>query len=177
MKNIITKKDQLTHKIAKFLFVLGLVALPAMTFAQTTQTQSLSDLVVLVIKYFNIAIVAIVGLAVLMFVWNVFQYFFKSDVADKKEAGLYVLYSVIGFFVIISFWGFVTILTNTFSLNTTAPSIQVFGSSVNSSSLFSGDSSNSALPSTSAGGGTSNSALPSTEAGSNGEANIGNGSD
>jgi len=59
-----------------------------------------------------------------MFVWNVYKYFIAgSDNAEsKKEAGLYVMWSLAGFFVILSFWGLVAILTNTFKLENSIPS-------------------------------------------------------
>ena len=44
---------------------------------------------------------------------------------------MYVLWSVVGFFVILSFWGMVNILTNTFKLDSSQPSgfFGTFGSS------------------------------------------------
>lgn len=89
--------------------------LPLVTFAAT---RNLGDLVTLAIHYFNIAIFVIIDLAVLIFIWNVYRYFFKADPENKKEAGVYVMYSVIGFFVIISFWGIVRIVSNTLNLDT-----------------------------------------------------------
>jgi hypothetical protein len=71
-----------------------------------------------VVGYLNQALFLLIGLAVVVFVWNVFKYFIKSD-ADRTEAGKYVMYSVIGFFVILSMWGLVNILQNTFGLGNT----------------------------------------------------------
>jgi hypothetical protein len=68
-----------------------------------------------VIGYLNQALFLLIGLAIVVFVWNVFKYFIKAD-ADRTEAGKYVLYSVVGFFVILSVWGLVNILQNTFGL-------------------------------------------------------------
>ncbi|MEY2664673.1 MAG: hypothetical protein RIT04_481 [Candidatus Parcubacteria bacterium] len=82
---------------------------------------NLCDLVRTTVYYFNVAIYMIIGLATVIFVWNVYNYFFKADVENKKDAGLYVMYSVIGFFVILSFWGLVNIVTNTFQLQSNVP--------------------------------------------------------
>jgi hypothetical protein len=97
------------------------VAVAAFPFI-TTAVRNLCELVSLTIYYFNVAIYMIIALATVIFIWNVYRYFFKADIENKKEAGLYVMYSIIGFFVIISFWGLVNIVKNTFNLDTQVPS-------------------------------------------------------
>jgi len=116
---------------------LGLTALPA--FAQFTYVpagqKNLSYLVMLAIGYLNEALVLLMGFAVLMFVWYIIQYFIRPNGGEsRKEAGEYLLYSVIGFFVILSFWGLVNILQNTFNLGYGAP-----GSWASFSGLFPGN--------------------------------------
>ncbi len=74
---------------------------------------SLCTLMNQVIQYFNWALVLLMGFAVLMFTWYVIKYYVLPN-EDRKEAGQYVMYSVIGFFVILSLWGLVNILSNTF---------------------------------------------------------------
>jgi hypothetical protein len=79
-----------------------------------------------IIGYLDNILLLIMAVAVVMFVWYVFKYFIKAD-SDKKEAGTYVMYSLIGFFVILSMWGLVRILTNTFKISNStysAPSSQ-----------------------------------------------------
>ncbi len=92
---------------------------PGLAFADT---RTLKDLIKLAIQYMGYAIPVILTLAILSFIWGIYKRFFKAD-ADVKEAGSFVLYGVIGFFVILSFWGLVNILINTFQLDT--PNIQV----------------------------------------------------
>jgi hypothetical protein len=113
------QENKIMKKILiKFGITFGLTLSPMLAFAAT---KTLRDLVALVIGYFSVFMTLIIGLAVLTFIWNIYNYFFKPD-ADRTEAGKYVLYSVIGFFIILSFWGFVNILKNTLNLDTTAPS-------------------------------------------------------
>jgi hypothetical protein len=76
---------------------------------------TLFDIITLIIKYLNVALVLFMGAAVVIFVYHVIKYFILPN-ADRSEAGSYVLYSVIGFFVILSFWGLVNVLQNTFGL-------------------------------------------------------------
>lgn len=77
--------------------------------------KTLADIIDLIIYYLNIILVLFMGVAVVIFVYYVIKYFILPN-ADRSEAGSYVLYSVIGFFVILSFWGLVNVLQNTFGL-------------------------------------------------------------
>ena len=131
MKKIITKTSIIT----------GLL-LPLSAFAYTN---NLKDLIDLAIQYFKYGIYFILGLAIVLFVYNVFKYFIMSgdDAGAKKEAGLYVMYSAIGFFVILSIWGLVNILMNTFNLNTAQPATPfgTYTSSSGTSGVFSNQNS------------------------------------
>ncbi len=108
--------------------LLGITFLPIVTFAET---KTLRDLVSLVVQYLTIGIYLIISLAVVTFVWNIYKYFFMPE-ADRKEAGKYVMYSLIGFFIILSFWGLVYILSNSLKLPTGPVPWPFGGSSVNS---------------------------------------------
>ena len=85
------------------------------------------------------------GVALVVFVWNIIKYFIKEN--DHKEAAPYVMWSIIGFFVILSLWGLVNILKNTFFSegDTTAPSWSSFDS------IFPGGGSGSGTDATTAG--------------------------
>jgi hypothetical protein len=63
----------------------------------------------------------LVSLAVIYIIWNVVQYFIKPSEGDRKDAGMNILWGIIGLFVIVSIWGLVNIFTNTFK---TAPTNQ-----------------------------------------------------
>ena len=102
---------------------------PVIAFAEG---KDLKYLISVVTYYMNLFAGLIIGLAVLTFIWNIYNYFFKADVENKKEAGLYVLYSTVGFFVILSLWGLVNILTNTFNLGAPQPTFP-FGATSNTS--------------------------------------------
>lgn len=84
----------------------------------TCLPNSLCTVITTVVGYLNQALFLLMAFAIVMFVWYIIQFFIKPD-SDKKEAGNYVMYSVIGFFVILSIWGIVRILTNTFGLTNT----------------------------------------------------------
>ncbi|MDB5258834.1 MAG: hypothetical protein JWO73_42 [Candidatus Taylorbacteria bacterium] len=101
--------------------VSPLIAAALFPLVTSAFTKNLCELVNIVMYYFDVAIYMIIALATVIFIWNVYKYFFKPD-AERKEAGLYVMYSVIGFFIILSFWGLVNIVKNTLNLDTNAPS-------------------------------------------------------
>ena len=100
--------------------------LPAVAMAQTGSnaggsTNTLSDLAKLAVYYFNVAIGLIIGLAMVVFIFNIYRYFMTNKGEGNKERGTYLMWSIIGFFVIISFWGLVNLIGGTFKLNTAAP--------------------------------------------------------
>lgn len=101
--------------------LLGLLSVPSVTFAAN---RTLSDLVSLLAAYMQQAIYLIMALAVLTFIWGIYNYYFKQD-ADRGEGVNYVLYGTVGFFIMLSFWGLVNIIRNTLDLDNTAPNIPV----------------------------------------------------
>jgi hypothetical protein len=129
----ITKKETIKHNISRTALILALFVTPAVALAQSTDTSSsctsssanLCSLVNTAIGYFNQAIYLIIALAIVTFVWNVYKYFIISDPENKSEASKYVMFSVIGLFVILSFWGLVNIVSNTLNLDTTPGTINV----------------------------------------------------
>ncbi len=78
-------------------------------------SKTLADVITLIISYLNQILVLLMAFAVVTFVWYIINYFIKAD-TDKKEAANYAMYAVIGFFVMLSVWGLVNILSNTFGL-------------------------------------------------------------
>lgn len=116
MKNRISAKKGMIASIVSMSFL----GLPIFISAQTTN--NLSDVAELVIRYFNLAIYFIMSLAILFFFWNVFRYFFSTK-DNKAEAGMYVLYSIIGFVIMFTFWGIVAVVVNSLGLNNTPSGI------------------------------------------------------
>ena len=91
-------------------------AVPLVSFAQTKN--ELSDIINIIVDYLGRILFLLMAVAVVMFVWYVIKYFILPN-ENRKEAGLYVMYSLIGFFVILSLWGIVAIIGNTFGLGNT----------------------------------------------------------
>lgn len=103
----------LTFKKAAIAGSLIALSAPLMAFAQSNAT--VLTIMARLTTYLNQFLLLLMAVAVVMFVWYIIKYFIKAD-ADRKEGGTYVMYSLIGFFVILSFWGLVNILQNSFGL-------------------------------------------------------------
>ena len=110
-------------KLSASIFLTTLF-LPLVAYAAPSTFATVIDTV---ISYLNRILFLMMGIAVVIFVWYVIQYFIKPN-ENRKDAGSYVMYSVIGFFVILSFWGIVNILQNTFGLQNDSNRSQAWGS-------------------------------------------------
>ncbi len=112
----------------KTLSIASVVVLAIPFLANAAAGQTLKDVIMYTIMpYVNIAIYVLMGVAMVMFVFYVIKYFIKpSDGAERAEAGKYVMYSVIGFFVILSIWGLVSIVTHTFNLDSSPQNLADF---------------------------------------------------
>ena len=107
-------------KNRKYILIsLAVLVIPLLTLADPVTLKSLMGVAA---DYLNTALKLLMGLAVLLFVWYVIQYFIKpADSKGHLEATQYVLWSVIGFFVILSMWGIVNVLSSTFNLGSNTP--------------------------------------------------------
>lgn len=60
----------------------------------------------------------IIGLTVFVIIWGVFQYVVHGAEEEKRAEGQkYILYGIVGIFIMLSIWGFVNILVGTFTLD------------------------------------------------------------
>jgi len=61
----------------------------------------------------------IFGVAVALFLWGVVQYVINSDESEKKADGKkFMIWGIIALTVMVSVWGLVNIVGNTFKVNT-----------------------------------------------------------
>lgn len=109
---------------------------PAIAFAQTTPITDVNSLSSRILGIFNTVVYLLVALAVLFIVWNVVLYIVKgANPEEKGKAGSQVLAGIIGLFVIVSIWGLVNILTNTFKTTPTNQPIPNFGNNNNNGGI------------------------------------------
>lgn len=102
-----------------FLVLSGLLIAPLSASAQNLQgvLGIFSDLI-------NLAIPIVIALAVLYFFWGLAQYILNSSDESKKEEGRTIMiYGIIALFVMVSVWGLIRLLQETFNVKDQNPII------------------------------------------------------
>lgn len=105
---------------ARHLTALAVLFMPLVAAAQTginkAQVTSYSDSIIGIIE--NILVPLLFAIAFLYFVYGVYKYFILGADNDSERATgrQFVIWSLIGFAVIVSVWGLVQILLDTFNL-------------------------------------------------------------
>ena len=104
----------------KKIIAATLAFIPSLAFAQ-----AITDVNTLTYKLTNLGNVFIqilIAFAVIYIIFNVVR-FITAEAGGDKRAGYQsgILWGIVGLFVILSIWGLVRILTNTFRTDTTAP--------------------------------------------------------
>jgi hypothetical protein len=95
---------------------LAVLLVPAISFAQTLN--NVSDVGQFIINTINNVLVPVLfAVAFIVFIWGAFQTFIlgASNEETKEKGKNLMIYGLIGFFVMVSVWGLVNILTGTFN--------------------------------------------------------------
>ncbi|MSU55253.1 MAG: hypothetical protein EXS46_01785 [Candidatus Taylorbacteria bacterium] len=88
----------------------------------STQPTNLVDLIGRVNGLMNATIPFLIGLGVFLIIFGIFNYIRQGANEEKRaEARMFILWGVISVFVMLSVWGFVNILLNTFKFDNTVP--------------------------------------------------------
>lgn len=97
----------------KKIILLGVGAAPFLAFAQG----SVKTLLEKVVDQISILPGLIIGLTIIYFLWNVFEYI-QAGGDPKKSADVVkmITYSLIAIFVMVSVWGLVRVIGNTFGI-------------------------------------------------------------
>lgn len=70
----------------------------------------------------NVVLEILIAFAVIYIVFQAVRYIMSGDKPEERtEIGKGILWGIVGLFVILSIWGLVKILTNTFRTDTAAP--------------------------------------------------------
>lgn len=92
--------------------------LPMLAFAQTGG--GIVDFIAQLREILNVVAPFIVGLAVFVIVYGILGYISSAaDEEKRKQAKDFIVWGIIGVFLMVSIWGLVSILVNTFNLDTT----------------------------------------------------------
>lgn len=110
-----------------FLSALASVALAAPATVALAAVTNFKDLInqTIIAGILRPLIPLLVGLAVVMFVYGVLIFMFSEGGEKKEEGKQYMLWGIIGIFVMVSVWGLVSILVGVFQLNVTPIPIRI----------------------------------------------------
>lgn len=91
---------------------------PAVAFAQNSPVRDFNTLTVKATSIGNTIIGIFIALAVIFIIYNVLMFIMKAGSDDRKTYQKAILWGIVGLAVILSIWGLVAILTNTFGTTT-----------------------------------------------------------
>lgn len=92
----------------KKLVIAGVATLPILGFAQSLN--NLFGLVGSAQNLINVLIGFVIALATLTFIWGLLGYVTSSDTEKRAQAKSYMVWGIIGLFVMVSVWGIVSFL-------------------------------------------------------------------
>ncbi len=108
--------------LKKFGIVASAYLLPLAAFADPAaqDLQDIGDFYNRINSIINLTIPFLVGIAVLVIIWGIFNYIAGAGDEEKRAtAKQFVIWGVIGVFIMLSIWGLVSILVNTFDFKRT----------------------------------------------------------
>ncbi|MEK7170423.1 MAG: pilin [Patescibacteria group bacterium] len=107
----------------KFAIATSAYLLPFVAFAAdagNAEDDNLANLIAQINAVINTIVPFLVGLAVLIIIWGVFNYISGAGDEEKRaQAKQYIVWGVVGVFIMLSVWGLVNVLVNSFDLKKT----------------------------------------------------------
>ncbi len=98
-------------------FIIAVIAFgPLLAFAQNSTNVSATTILGVIGKIINTLIPLAIAAGVLYFIWGVIQYVTAKDEESQGAARKTMISGIIGLFVIVSIWGLVSIIRNTFGI-------------------------------------------------------------
>lgn len=100
---------------------------PALALAQTAPITDVNSLSTKLINLGNLFTYLLMAAAVIFIIWNIVKYLIAGGEEDRSAALKNFIWGIVGLFLIISIWGIVNILLNTFRTTpppTTIPQVQ-----------------------------------------------------
>lgn len=103
------------------LFSSGLLLLPLVTLAQFGGVDTFFININTFIN--NVLVPLVFGLALLVFIYGMFQYFILGGASDdsREKGRQLIIWAVIGFVMMVSIWGIVNLIAGSLGVNNNAP--------------------------------------------------------
>lgn len=104
-------------------FILSLIAIPVLAATPQNFKQLIDN--VFIGNLIRPLVPLLIGLAVVVFIYGIILLMFSEGGEKKEEGKQYMLWGIIGIFVMVSVWGLVNILIGTFNLNNEPQKIEM----------------------------------------------------
>ncbi len=88
-------------------------ATPLVAFATDT---NVFDILAIIARVLSVVTPILVALAVVYFIWQIIQYTLSGDDKKKAEAKKNIPTALVGLFIMVAFWGILTVVSNTFGV-------------------------------------------------------------
>lgn len=105
------------------LFLSSFTFAPILALAQG-QINNINDVASKATLIGNTFVVLLISFAVIYIIYFTVRYFIAGGEEDRKKNGLNILWGIVGLFVILSVWGLVAILKNSFVTQNNVPTNQ-----------------------------------------------------
>ena len=109
----------------KKIIAFVLASSPLLALAQGAPLTDINSVATRATNIGNLVIALAISLAVLWIIINVIRYLVVGGQEGRKEGGLRILYGVVALFVVLSIWGLVYILKNSFKTTDTTPTTAI----------------------------------------------------
>jgi len=103
--------------------IISVLAIPVLAAPQTTFAGLINETIIKGIL--GPLVPLLISLAVVIFLYGVIVLIFSEGGEKKEEGKQYMLWGIIGIFVMVSVWGLVNLLKGQFGLDNVAPRIQL----------------------------------------------------
>ena len=88
--------------------------------------ETFADVINRIIGVLDNVVIVIVALAIVMFMYGLISYIINSGNEEKRKEGInYIIAGVVGLFIMVSVWGLVQVLSDTFGVNVGIPQIEI----------------------------------------------------
>ena len=104
------------NKQMKYILTILTLALPQLSFAEAPLTNSILGIVEFLVFLASQILPLIIIAALVLFLFGIAKRFFWGG-DDGVKSGQYILWGIVGLFAMVSVWGLVNLLRNTFKLN------------------------------------------------------------
>ncbi len=106
----------------KRIIPLALVSMPFLAMAK-----GIKDIIADITDIIDVIIPLLITIAVLTLMWGIVQFITAAGDEEKRKKGReFIIYGIIGLFVMVSIWGLVGVLSGTFNLSTSAPKLPTY---------------------------------------------------